>query len=70
MAVATRSLTRADPALSPTFVNKTKDNKMSIQQHIQELRLELRNCIDPEEREQIRQELEQIRQELEVAREG
>ncbi|WP_202596128.1 hypothetical protein [Ensifer adhaerens] len=37
---------------------------MTIEQHIEELRAELQNCLDAEERHQIETELEAARQEL------
>lgn len=37
---------------------------MTLEQHIEELRAELRNCCDRKERRQIERELEEARDEL------
>jgi lipoate-protein ligase A len=62
-----RTLTRHSPyaASVPSFTN-VKETKMTIEQHIEELRAELRNAIDLEERRQIEAELAAAGEELDA----
>jgi hypothetical protein len=57
-----------DPVLPLTtdgvIFHKSKEITMTIEQHIDELRAELKNCLDAEERHQIEAELETAQQEL------
>lgn len=60
-----RTLTRPDPAWprAPSFTD-VEEMTMTLEQHIEELRAELRTCISRKERRQIERDLEAARDEL------
>ncbi|KJF70229.1 hypothetical protein RP75_27375 (plasmid) [Agrobacterium arsenijevicii] len=62
-----RTLTRHRPSAAsvPSFTN-VKETKMTIEQHIEELRAELRNAVDRDERGQIEAELAAAVEELDA----
>jgi len=63
-AAASRSLTRLDPYRAHPPVFQDQEEKMLLEQHIEELRAELRSLTDEDELRQVRAELEAALEEL------